>query len=254
MMRSLLMRRRALLGGALGLMAATLIRRAAADDAPAAEGLPPDALTPIRERYLALQSYADTGTVLAEQQWTGAPVVTESGSFTTYFRAPRNFFFEFNEGEGAGGDRLVIWCDGGDFQSWWKTTNVHDVYDGGRGALAFLLALSPTMGTSNLVPGLIFARAELGGAVAGLREARDDGEEEVDGARFAKVHADILVAGNVTRTQPTTMWIDPETKLIHRLLEDTPPDFGGLNRRTTVLKPQADIEIEDSRFTFEPPS
>ena len=247
--RARLASRRAVLASAAALAAMALVRRVAAEEMPITD----DALTPIRQRYLDLKSYADTGTVLVEQQWEGAPVTKEGGRFTTFFRAPRNFFFEFVEDEASGNNHLVIWCDGGDFQSWWNATGQHEVYDGGRGALAFLLAISPTLGSSNVVPGLIFAKAELGGAVAGLRDARDAGEEEVDGKRFAKIQADILVAGGVVREFPTTLWIDPETKLLHKLLEDTPPDFGGLNRRTTILKPEADIDIDDARFTFTVP-
>lgn len=214
--------------------------------------LPPDALTPVRERYLALQSYADTGTVMTEQQWQGAPVVTEGGSFTTFYRAPRNFFFDFVEDEASGGDRFVIWCDGGDFQSWWKATGVHDVYDGGRGVLGFMTAESPTMASSLLVPGLIFARAEVGGAVAGLREAGEDGGEEVDGQSLRKIYAETHVVGEVTRHRPTSVWLEPDTLLIRKVFEDF-SEGGNLHHRTTVIVPQADIDIPDEQFTFTPP-
>jgi outer membrane lipoprotein-sorting protein len=240
-------RRTALGGIAAALLASAFARRAAAQDTP-----PPDALTPVRERYLALQTYADTGTVTSETQWEGAPPLVEGGRFTTFYRAPRNFFFDFVEDEASGGDRFVIWCDGGDFQSWWKTTGVHEIYDGGRGALGFLLGQLPTMGASMVIPGLIFARAELGGAVAGLREARDEGQEVVDGRPLTVIAADILVAGQVVRPRPTKLWVDPGTLLLHKVLEDTPPD-AYLDRRTTIIAPQADIDIPDDRFTFVPP-
>jgi hypothetical protein len=244
-----LSRRAALAGAAAALLSvAVLRRRAAGDEMPITQ----DALTPVRDRYAVLKSYADTGTVLSEQQWQGAPVVRNGGSFKTFFRAPRNFYFEFVDDPATGDDRLVIWCDGGDFQSWWKATDQHEVYDGGRGALAFLLGVEPSMGTSNVVPGLIFATADLGGAVAGLREAKAAGEEEVDGKRLAKIEAETLVAGNAVSKRPTKVWVEPDTLLMHKVLEDTPTD-SMLDRRTTVLKPQADIDIEDARFKFDVP-
>lgn len=240
--------RRTFLAGVAAALAVSPVARLAR-----AQGDPvPDALTPYRERYAALQSYADTGTVTVEQQWPGAPVVTETGSFTTFFRAPRNFYFDFVESAGTGDGRLVIWCDGGDFQSWWSDTGVHDVYDGGRGALAFLLGLEPTMGTSNVIPTLLFPQADLGGSVGGLIEVREEGEEALEGKPRLKLAADIVVAGSVNRERPTTVWIDPQTQLIVKVLEDSAPDEG-LNRRTTLIVPQADIDIPDERFTFAVP-
>jgi hypothetical protein len=240
-------RRPFLLSGVAAILASLGARRTSGQT-----DLPEDALTPIRERYLNLQSYADTGTVLTEVQWPGAPVAAESGSFTTFYRAPRNFFFDFVEDEASGSDRYVLWCDGGDFQSWWKATGVHDVYDGGRGVLGFLAGESPTMGTAMVIPGLIFARAEVGGAVAGLREAREDGEEAIDGKTYKKIYAETHVVGNMTRRRPTTIWIDPDTLLIHKVVEDL-SEGGNLDRQTTVLAPEADIEIPDDRFTFAVP-
>ncbi len=241
--------RRTFLAVAASLFTGALARLALAqEDSTEA---PPDAFTPVRERYAALQSYADTGTVRTELQWPGAPIVSGGGRFTTFYRAPRMFFFEFVEDEASGGDRFVIWCDGGDFQSWWATTGQHEVYDGGRGALAFLLGQSPTRGASVLVPGLIFApRAELGGAIAGLADIREAGEEEIGGRRFARIEADTLVEGRVVRPHPTTLWIDRGTRLVHKVLEDTPPGDSGLDRRTTLIEPQADIAIDDARFRF----
>lgn len=215
----------------------------------AAQETVPDALTPLRERYTALQTYADTGTVLVEQKWD-ATSIRESGKFTTLYRAPRNFLFEYAEDPDTGTDRFVIWCDGGDFQSWWATTNQHEIYDGGRGASAFFAAEYPTQSSSMAIPGLIFARAEIGGPVAGLADIRDAGQEDLGGRAFSRIEADTIVAGSVSRAHPTTLLIDPETKLLHKVIQDTPPDFVGLNRRTFTFNPTADQEVDDSRFSF----
>lgn len=242
-------RRAALRGVAATIFSLSLARFAAAQEEPA----PPDALTPVRERYAALQTYADTGTVLVEQKFD-ASSIKESGTFTTLYRAPRNFFFEYLDDPDSGTDRLVIWCDGGDFQSWWATTNQHEIYDGGRGAVAFLNAEYPTQASSMAVPGLIFARADLGGPVAGLTDIREAGEEEFQGSRLSKIAADTIVAGSVIRPHPTTLLVDPQTLLLHRIIEDTPPGTAGLDRRTMVFAPVADEEVDDSRFSFAVPA
>jgi hypothetical protein len=243
-------RRAALRGAAATALLMSLGRLAVAQEEQ--EAAPSDALTPVRDRYTALETYADTGTVLVEQQ-VDASAITESGTFTTLYRAPRNFFFEYLDDPDSGSDRLVIWCDGGDFQSWWATTNQHEIFDGGRGANAFFNAEYPTQGTSMAVPGLIFARADLGGPVAGLTDIREAGEEEFDGRSFSRIEADTIVAGSVVRPHPTVLLVDPQTLLLHKLVEDTPPDFVGLNRRTMTFVPDADVEVDDSRFSFTVP-
>ena len=237
---------------ALWVVAASAIALSLTRFAKAQEEAEPDALTPLRERYAALETYADTGTVLVEQQWDKTEI-RQSGKFTTLYRTPRNFFFDFTEDPDTGTDRFVIWCDGGDFQSWWATTNQHEIYDGGRGANAFLLAEYPTIGTSMAIAGLIFARAEIGGPVAGLTDIREAGEEEFGGRVFRRIAADTIVAGSVIRPHPTTLLIDPLSLLLHRLVEDTPPGSVGLDRRTTTFTPEANVHIEDRSFSFAVP-
>ncbi len=114
---------------------------AAAPTAHAAD--PPDAaalLERVRAHYAALHSYADSGTLVTEIQLSCGPAVVERHTFTTRYRAPRQFWFDWNEDPAAGGDRFVVWGDGGDLNTWWLTTGAHDVYPPGRGAIAFALA------------------------------------------------------------------------------------------------------------------
>jgi hypothetical protein len=107
----------------------------------------PDVIARSRARCAALKSYADNGTVISEMRSPGAPPVVERTSFVTYYRAPRQYFFDFRKGAGAGGERLVIWCDGGDlFNTWWSATKVHETYPKGSGATAFAVTAFPTNG------------------------------------------------------------------------------------------------------------
>jgi len=211
---------------------------------------------PVGTRYRALASYSDEGTVEARYQWPGTPMVTERHTFRTLFRAPRHFFFRFDQDPAAGGDAMVIWCDGGAFQSWWKATGVHTVHDGGRGAAAFLNAQSPTRDSANLVAPHLFPQAKLPGPTYGLIEPREDGEEKLSGRRCRRITADRRVTGVVTmERRPTTVWIDDDSHLVRKVLVDTEPDSpaGLIDQRMFLIEPVADPELPDDRFSFVPP-
>ena len=93
-------------------------------------GAQEDILTRSRAKYASLKSYADTGTVVLEY---GVSSLSRH-TFKTYYRAPRHFYFDFTEDKADGGSRMVIWCDGGDFQAWSSETGLHNVYPKGQGA------------------------------------------------------------------------------------------------------------------------
>lgn len=211
---------------------------------------------PVSARYAALSSYSDTGTVETAYQWPGTPAVTERHSFETAFRAPRNFFFRFDEDPAAGGDALVIWCDGGPFQSWWKTTGVHEVYDGGRGANAFYSAESPTVLSANLIAPHLFQQAGLYGPTWRLVGAVDGDADQLDGKPSRRIMAQQRVTGVQTmEDRPITVWIDDETGLIVRVLVNaevgSQADF--VDDRLYTIAATANPELSDDRFTFTPP-
>jgi hypothetical protein len=121
----LLPHRRLILQGLATMAAATWLRPALAEDGDPSAPPPPDALTPVHERYAALKSYSDTGKLTTRYQWPGTAETDSHFRFETAFRSPRNFFFRFDTEADTGDDTFVLWCDGGDFQSWWKATGVH---------------------------------------------------------------------------------------------------------------------------------
>ena len=55
--------------------------------------------------------------------------------------------------------------------------------------------------------------------------------------------------------RPITIWIDAETYLIRKVLEDTPKDSprGSLSRRTFTFEPKANPQIEAKHFDFTVP-
>jgi len=204
-----------------------------------------------RAAYAALESYEDEGVVTVEQGTPGA-VAVERHSFRTLYRSPRNFLLDFIKA--GGGERLVIWCDGGDFQSWWSATGVHTVHSGGRGTVAFATAVYPTSGAAYQIPPLLFPAARMYGPVAGLEEAREEGVEEVNGRRTHRISG--VARGHFGSARPITIWIDAESLLVVRILEDTPEGMpaGQIQRITTTLQPRANPELADERFRFVPPS
>jgi hypothetical protein len=135
-----------------------------------------------RAAYAKLQSYADSGTILTESRSPGATAVVERHTFSTYYQAPRKFYFDFRKDPKAGKERLVIWCDGGDFESWWSATGVHQTYPKGTGASAFGTASFPTKGSVVLIPPLLFSQAGLQGPLT-VFKPRQAATEELNGVR-----------------------------------------------------------------------
>jgi outer membrane lipoprotein-sorting protein len=209
-----------------------------------------------RAAYAALASYADRGEVRIETGSAGVPVWEEKHRFTTAFRTPRNFQFDFHK---ANGERLVVWCDGGDFQSWWSATHVHETYPKGKGHQAFAMSSYPTRGASLQLSPLLFSQAGLQGPLTALAEPRLEGAETLGGRRVLKLVGDVGLGyaktGAVTSVRKTTVWIDAETHLVRQVLEDTPTNAaaGTVDRITTSFEPKANPPLDDGAFRFDVP-
>lgn len=254
-------RRRALkLFAALPL--AGLVARAMAEeegDDPGLEeepGLEADhPMAPVSARYASLAAYRDTGTLETQYQWPETPLVTRQHRFETAFRAPRHFFFRFDQDPADGADAYVIWCDGGPFQSWWKSVGLHMVHDNGQGAVAFYNAQSPTLDAANLIAPHLFPGAMLYGPTYRLLGAEQTGSEELDGRGTWTIAATGRVTGvQTTEERPTNVWIDDETGLVVRVrvgAEASSPQ-GMIDSRDFVIAPVADPELPDDIFAFDP--
>jgi len=218
----------------------------------AAAGLPTaeDILERSRAKYASLKSYSDTGTVATQYHST-----VEQHAFTTYYRAPRHFFFEFRKNPKESKERYVIWCpDGEDFQDWWSATG--NTAHHGRNPNVFALASYPTKGSALQIPPLLFPKAEMQGPISGLREYRLAGTEDVNGRSCYKLVGKLALAyktGAVTEAHPTTVWIDAEILLVRKVFEDS-STAGSLSTTTTTFEPEADPTLDESRFKFTPPS
>jgi len=213
-----------------------------------------DVLTRSRATYEALKSYSDTGVVLKEYGYATSPA-RDRHVFTTFFsRVPRGFYFEFNK---EGGDRYIIWGDPEVFHTWWKTTSVRSDYPNPNNVGAFSGADVQTAGSSSKIPSLLYSKASLPSDFAKFTDATVAGDEDVDGHkchRLAGTTGDVYAAtGREVNVRKMTVWIDADSFLIRKIVEEWKPLPGQVSRTTTTFEPQANPLLDASRFKFTPP-
>jgi outer membrane lipoprotein-sorting protein len=218
---------------------------------------PDDPLTRTRAAYAALKSYADTGSVDLEFGPASGPV-HEHHTFTTRFRAPRRFYFDFVKARNV--DRFVVWSDDEAFHTWWQQASTADTYPKGQGTTAFVIGGVPTSQALTMIAPLLFPQADLIGTLTELGDLSAAGSEAVNGHPCLKfvgtAKAVYRATGHETHVRRTTIWIDAQTLLVRKVFEDTPQGTAGsdVSRTTTTIDPQANPVLDDSRFAFTPPS
>ena len=235
-----------------------LILTAGASHVPSRGAAADDILARSIATYAALKSYADTGVIVS--QFT--PTASHRHTFTTYYRAPRQYYYEFVADTAAGGARSVMWCDGGDFQSWSSTIGQHETYPRGSNTVlgGFAAAAAMTFRTNSLITSLLFANSGLQSTVLEFADYTVDGTEDVGGHRCHKLvgiaRSMYVKTQRVTNVRRTIIWIDTESLLVRKVFEDTPegsPQIAVI-RTTVTLDPQANPTVEDARFTYTVPS
>jgi hypothetical protein len=222
-------------------------------------------LAKTRAAYAALTSYADSGTVLDETSG-----FTDRSTFRILFiRDPRYLLIdytavasEYTSGHRLPlGHRIVVWMENGELQSWISTTQAHETYpaDGGQQVNALSSTAYRTAGISVLIPSHLYSKSGLASAVHATEEAEADGFETVNGRRCFRilgVERWRYPSGRETGVRPITIWVDAETYLIHKILQDTPKGMprGSISRRTTTLKHQANPKLDPAQFRFTVPT
>ena len=223
-----------------------------------------DVLAKTRAAYAALASYADSGTVLDE-----ATGFTNRSTFRTLFtRDPNQLRIDYRalESDYTGGtrvpmtDHVVLWMQQGDLQTWSNKTQSHETYpaDGGQQVNALKNAGYYTVGISVLIPALFYSKAALPSPVLATEEAEADGFETVNGRRCFRllgVERYRYPSGQETGVRAITLWIDAETYLIHKIVQDTPKAMprGTISRRTTTFTHQMNPKLEPAQFRFAVP-
>lgn len=224
-----------------------------------------DVLAKTRAAYAALTSYADSGTVLDE-----AAGFTDHSTFRTLFtRDPRQLLIEYRAVESVGknnhhlplNNHLVLWLENGDLQTWSSKSQAHETYpaDGGQQVNALKNAGYFTAGISVLIPSHLYTKSGLPSPVHATEEAEADGFETMNGRRCFRiigVERWRYPSGKETGVRAITLWIDAETYLIHKMVEDTPKGMprGAISRRTTTLRHQANPKLEPAQFRFAVPA
>jgi hypothetical protein len=224
-----------------------------------------DVLAKSRAAYAALTAYADSGTVLDE-----ASGVTSRSTFRILFsRQPHQLLIEYRAValEYKAGHRIpltshvVLWLENGDLQTWSSRSQAHETYPAASGQQVNALknASHATAGISVLIPSHLYSKAGLPSPVHATEEAEADGFETVNGRRCFRilgVERWRYPSGRETGVRPITLWIDAETYLIHKVVEDTPRSMprGTIRRLTTILKPQANPQLQPAQFRFAVPA
>jgi hypothetical protein len=248
---------------ALLLAAAPAPRGQFVEPAPAFDA--DDVLAKARTAYAALSSYADSGTVLDETNG-----FTNRSVFKTLFiRSPRYLLIDYTAvaSEYASGFRLplgnrtVLWMENSEMQTWASKSDEHETYtaEGGQQVNALKSAAYGTAGISVLVPSHLYSKSGLASAAHATEEAEADGFETVSGRRCFRilgVERWRYPSGRETGVRPITLWVDAETYLFHKVLQDTPKGMprGSISRRITTLKHQANPKLDPAQFRFAVPT
>jgi hypothetical protein len=222
-----------------------------------------EVITRMRAAYAALNSYADSGTVLDET--TG---FTDRSTFRTLIsRNPRNLLIEFRgvASEYKSGYRIplsshvAVWLEQDDLHTWSSKSQAHETYGAQDQVNGIKSANYSTLGISILVPSHFYTKSGLASALHATEEPEADGYETVNGRRCFRIQGVEkwrYPSGRETGVRAITIWIDAETYLIQKILQDTPRGYprGEISRRITTLKHRANPRLEPAQFRFVVPA
>lgn len=204
-----------------------------------------------RDTYAQMKSYSDTGQVIND---FGGPSPDKHTFSTAFNRAPRHFLLDFHK---QGGDRFVIWADPDAFHTWWKTTAQQTDYPNPNNIPAISLSDSGSQGTSLKIPTLLYGKA-FGAAMLNIADATVDGTEDINGRRCHRITgrmSDVYAAtSKEVNIRKVTVWIDSDSFLIRKMVEEPKTVPGQTNRKTTIYEPQANPTLDEAKFKFTPPA
>lgn len=208
-----------------------------------------DVMDRARATYAALRSYADTGVVIKEY----GTASTDEYKFTTRFnRAPRGFYLEIE------GGRYVIWADPNAFHTWWRDIAQQTDYPNPNNAPAITQSGQHARGLSDKIPTLLYANAALGGSFVNFADRIAEGIDALSGHRCHRIVGtarDVYSAtGRESNVRKMTVWVDVDSFLIRKVLEEWAPLPGQRSRVTTVFEPTANPTIDQADFRFKPPA
>lgn len=212
-------------------------------------------LKKMKDAYAAMKSYADKAVVLdLPDAMSSNPVLAKLSryTFTTNFsRSPRRFLLDYRTCDTC---QYVVWADPDAFHNWNKATG--DRYDypnpNNTGAMTGSPAISK-------IPTLLYSKAALLSDFNYYDDVELDGTEAIEGhgcyRLVGRAHDEYAATGRVVNVRKMTVWIDAESFLIRRISQDRGPTAGGGAHRIeqVTYQPQANPQLDGSRFRFVPP-
>lgn len=204
-----------------------------------------------RDLYSQMKSYADTGVVLFEY---GSSSEDQHTFSTAFNRSPRHVLLDFHK---EGGDQFVIWAAPDAFHTWWKMTGQQYDYPNPNNIPAISLSGQTTSGVAVKIPTLLYGKA-FGSAMLDLHDPELDGTEETGGHKCYRITGragDVYAqTGKEVNLHKVTVWIDADSFLVRKMVEDWKTLPGQRNRKTTNYEPRANPTLDDNQFEFRPPT
>jgi outer membrane lipoprotein-sorting protein len=180
--------------------------------------------------YATCKSYRDSGVVTNFFSLEHIDVKP----FRTAFVRPDQFRFEYDDPDPE--KPYVVWAKGDEVRSWWYIRpGVQNPPSLGRG-IAGVTGVSS--GSAHTIPTLLLPDQIGGRSMASLTDLTRLPDEAVDDTLCFKLQGKFA-------DQPTTLWLEKETYLIRRIVEETK-----LTRATTVYRPEVDKEIPAEELAF----
>lgn len=207
-----------------------------------------------KDAYVAMMTYADSGSVL-DEYGSAASTSKTHYSFTTNFRrAPRAFVLETRK---EGGDRFVVWGDPDAFHTWWKTTGAQYDFPNPDNIGAISGSGRNTGGAGVKIPTLLYGKSQLAAMMLAMGDPTLEGKEKVGGHDCYRVTgraSDTYAAtGKEVNVHKVTVWIDADSYLVRQMREEWKGMPGQVIRTTTSYDPQPNANIEETRLRFKAP-
>jgi outer membrane lipoprotein-sorting protein len=180
--------------------------------------------------YATCKSYRDSGVVTN----FFSPQHIDVKPFRTAFVRPDQFRFEYDDPDPE--KPYVVWAKAGEVRTWWYIKpGEQNPPSLGRGIAG---ATGVSSGSAHTIPNLLLPDQIGGRSMASLTDLTRLPDEAVDDTLCFKLQGKFA-------DQPTTLWLEKETHLIRRIVEDSK-----LTRTTTVYRPEVDKEIPANELEF----
>lgn len=214
--------------------------------------------------YAALTSYSDVGMV---QQDAGSFVA--NSKFKTFYRKPRDFFYEYTQVANVYKDgyrlplkgHLVYWMRNGNLETWHEASKTHESYPAGQRNQISPISNGDALtgGALPLVASFFFQKAQLVTVIAELQKVSLAGNEKVNGAdcyKLVGIAESTYPSGKTFNKRPVAIWIDAKTNLIRKVFIDTPAGYGAgsVSRTTITMNPAPNPPLDDRKFAYAVPT